>query len=212
MAFFVFTFIAGSMIGLTFEGANGMSVNRVTQQVLADDLVIPVGGVDGFLSADFLRIGDESLYYTSKTSSGTIDGKTCPCFGDGTAGGLTRGAEDPTTGEPTEAANHTGPFPSLKPPRHGASVYNSSSSVVNQAVGFNFAEQMGTSGALGVITLPLTFGKVVAKLIAWDFAFLDGKFVFFKYLILYPISAGFVWTMWTMLSGTALGLFKRPGG
>ena len=87
---------------------------------------------------------------------------------------------------------------------------NTSSSLINNAVGFNIAQQMSTAGAWKtVIASPYTLMKTVVKLVAWDFAFLEGKYVFFKYLILYPISAGFIWTMWAMFSGTAMSILRR---
>ena len=59
MAFFVFTFIAGSIIGLAFEGANGISSTRLTANITATDTTIPVGSVSGFLGSDYLNIRNE---------------------------------------------------------------------------------------------------------------------------------------------------------
>ena len=37
-----------------------------------------------------------------------------------------------------------------------------------------------------------SFLQAVAKMVAWDYAFLEGPYVYVKYLILYPLSAGMV--------------------
>ena len=204
MAFFVFTFIAGSIIGLAFEGANGISSTRLTANITATDTTIPVGSVSGFLGSDYLNIRNETLSYSGRQVSGTVDSKTCPCIT-----GVQRGQDD-YTGESTEAKAHPGPDLTKSPARHGATVMNTSSSLINNAVGFNIAQQMSTAGAWKtVIASPYTLMKTVVKLVAWDFAFLEGKYVFFKYLILYPISAGFIWTMWAMFSGTAMSILRR---
>ena len=202
MAFFVFTFIAGSIIGLAFEGANGISSTRLTSTISSTDTTIPVGSVSGFLSSDYLQIGNETLAYSGKQTSGTLNGKTCPCFT-----GVTRGVDD-YTGASTEAKAHVGPNLSKIPARHGSTVMNTSSSLINNAVGFNIAQQMSTAGAWKtVVTSPFTIMKTVVKLVAWDFAFLEGDFSYFKYILLYPLSAGFVATIIVISANTIRGIF-----
>ena len=211
MAFFVFTFIAGSIIGLAFEGANGISSTRLTATVTSADTAIPVTSVAGFLNSDFVQINNETIKYTSKQTAGSIESFTgsgvfynCPCFTN-----LTRGVDNHAA-ETSEAKAHAGPDNLKVPPRHGSTVMSISTSIVNNAVGFNLAEEMSTAGMFKtVITSPFIIMKTVVKLVAWDFAFLEGKYVFFKFLILYPISAGFIWSMWAMFSGTAMSILRR---
>ena len=212
MAFFVFTFIAGSMIGLSFEGANGIASTRLTTNITKADTAIPVGSVTGFLGSDFLQIGNETIKYTGRQTSGTIESftgsgvfHTCPCFIE-----VIRGVNNHAD-ESTEAKSHKGPGdPAGNRPEHGSTVMSTSTSIVNNAVGFNLAEEMSTAGVFKtVVTSPFIIMKTVVKLVAWDFSFLEGKYVFFKFLILYPISAGFIWSMWAMFSGTAISILRR---
>ena len=217
MAFFMFTFIAGSMISFSMEGGSGVAATTLTdqdnvtggyQKLGAADTTIAVVSVRGFLpGGDRLTIEKESILYTGvENSTAVIDSRVCPCLT-----GVVRGSND-YTGEETTAASHKGPVAAGvgSPPRKGTKVYNRGSSVVNQAIGFNIGE---TSSVLGKFKagfqLPGALVKLVIKLVAWDFAFLEGNYVYFKYLFLYPISAGFVWTVISMGGTMAMSILKR---
>ena len=217
MAFFMFTFICGSMISFAMEGGSGVAATTLTAQNDAspgyqnledDDTTIAVVSVSGFLpGGDRLTIGKESVKYNGVNSSTSlIDGRVCPCLTS-----VTRGYMD-FTGEPTKAEVHQGPTVSTPggPSIKGAKIYNRGSSIVNTAIGFNVADSLSTVGKIKTaVTVPNALIKMVVKLVAWDFAFLEGNFAYFKYIFLYPISAGFVWTMWTMGAGMAMSVFKR---
>jgi len=218
MAFFMFTFIAGSMISFSMEGGSGVAATTIKDQSIvtgyqnltASDDTIAVVSVRGFLpGGDRLTIEKESILYTSVEENFVLDGtgsRYCPCFL-----GVVRGSND-YTGEETTAAGHLGPVAAGvgSPPKKGTKVYNRGSSIVNQAIGFNIGE---TSSVLGKFKagfqLPGALVKLVIKLVAWDFAFLEGNYVYFKYLLLYPISAGFVWTVISMGGTMAMSILKR---
>jgi len=209
MAFFVFTFICGSVIGLAFEGATGIASTRLSDDITELDTTIPVVSVSGFQNSpgdtlDFLTIGKETLTYTGiNNTTDIVDGKTCPCFTT-----VVRG-ESTHEGKDTTSVSHSGPDPDKVPKRYGALVMSPQTSLINNAIGFNVAEQMSTAGKLkAIVTTPFTLMSVAIKLVAWDFAFLEGKYVFLKYILLYPISAGFIWAVWAMFSGTAMSIFK----
>tara|TARA_B100000749_G_scaffold233194_1_gene190298 strand:- start:624 stop:1460 length:837 start_codon:yes stop_codon:yes gene_type:complete len=274
MAFFVFTFICGSMISFTMEGGSGIVTTHLKSTITASQNVIPVNSVTGFLTGgDRITIEDEDIRYNSVQAAGVVtsvdpgaDGKskitpddlatitlainndnvcedgslwlatrtiladscidgpdadilpetgeiayTCPCMilTNSETVPITRGA-DSYDSEETEAKPHAGPDNSKVPPRRGTKVFNRGSSLVNQALGMNIAQSATTAGvAKTFVLLPIALSKTAIKLIAWDFAYLDGNFSYFKYMILYPISAGFMYTI--LITGANLfqGVFRR---
>ena len=264
MAFFVFTFICGSMISFTMEGGSGIVTTHLKSTITASQNVIPVNSVTGFLTGgDRITIEDEDIRYNSVQATGVVtsvdpgaDGKynddplqlgaavnndnvcedgslwlptrtllanscigpvsgeiayTCPCMilTNSETVPITRGA-DSYDSEETEAKPHAGPDNAKVPPRRGTKVFNRGSSLVNQALGMNIAQSATTAGvAKTFVLLPIALSKTAIKLIAWDFAYLDGNFSYFKYMILYPISAGFMYTI--LITGANLfqGVFRR---
>lgn len=262
MAFFVFTFICGSMISFTMEGGSGIVTTHLKDTITASQNVIPVNSVTGFLTGgDRITIEDEDIRYNSVQVAGTFDSVdpgadglydpdivgaginndnvcedgslwlstrvletnaciglvtavieyTCPCMilTNSKTVSILRGA-DSYDGEETEVKPHAGPDNSKVPPRRGTKVFNRGSSLVNQALGMNIAQSATTAGvAKTFVLLPIALSKTAIKLIAWDFAYLDGNFSYFKYMILYPISAGFMYTI--LITGANLfqGVFRR---
>jgi len=190
IAFFVFVFICGSLIGFTSEGQIALATTVLSADVDDESTVIPVSDTTDFLSAHFVIIGSELIQYTAKTD-------TCPapyaaqpeCFT-----GAIRGAGN------TSAQGHNS----------GLRVYNQVTGVVNQIVGFNLTEQMSTSGTFSLaLQLPVAFANAFIKALVWDFSFLQGPYAFFKYIVLYPISGGFIWSIYIMFSNIFVSLFRR---
>jgi len=262
MAFFVFTFICGSMISFTMEGGSGIVTTHLKDTITASQNVIPVNSIVGFLTGgDRITIEDEDIRYNSVQAAGIItsvdpgadglydsstlgaainndnvceDGSiwlasrtlitnacvgavtgeiayTCPCMvlTNSNTVPIMRGA-DSYDSEETEAKPHAGPDNSKVPPRRGTKVFNRGSSLVNQALGMNIAQSATTAGvAKTFVLLPIALSKTAIKLVAWDFAYLEGNFSYFKYMILYPISAGFMYTI--LITGASLfqGVFRR---
>ena len=207
MAFFMFTFICGTIISFSMEGGSGIAGTTVSANVDKTQDVIPVVSVNGFLpGGDRLTLGRETIMYGSVQDSGVYLTYTCPCFKS-----VDRGADD-YTGKATKKQEHLGPVALSPgtPARKGAKVYNRGSSIVNQAIGFNVGEASSTLGKFTTgLKVPGALIKLVIKLVAWDFAFLEGNYVYFKYIFLYPISAGFIWTVISMGGGMAMSILKR---
>ena len=207
MAFFMFTFIAGTIISFSMEGGSGIAGTTLSYAVDAEQTTIPVMSVTGFLpGGDRLTLEKESIMYGSVQPTSTYLTFICPCLKD-----VVRGADD-YTGDDTKASAHSGPGVASPgtPSRKGAKVFNRGSSIVNQAIGFNIGEASSTLGKLTTgLKVPGALIKLVIKLVAWDFAFLEGNYVYFKYMFLYPISAGFVWTVISMGGGMAMSILKR---
>ncbi len=82
-------------------------------------------------------------------------------------------------------------------------------SVMNELIGYN---SISISG-MGFFAIPkmaigfLTHG--LPKTITWDYSFLQGDWVLFKWIMLYPISAGIVWGLTSMFIQTVQGVFSR---
>lgn len=205
MAFFMFTFIAGTIIGFLMEGGSGIVATSTTDLVTSSQDVIPVTSVTGFKSSgDRIVIGNESMTYASLQVSGINDGKTCPCFV-----GVSRGVLG-NDGKKTTATAHAGPGNQNGNATLGARVYNRGSAMVNESLDFNL---IGSDrGFLGTIVGGYEDAKklasMAAKIITWDFAFLEGDFSYFKYILLYPLSAGFVATIIVISANTIRGIFN----
>ena len=68
--------------------------------------------------------------------------------------------------------------------------------MINRVVGFNIIETLANdgfiSGSIKLIASIGTVAKSIAQMVIWDYSFLEGSLVWFKYIVLYPISAGLI--------------------
>lgn len=84
--------------------------------------------------------------------------------------------------------------------------------VMNELTGFTTLE---VSGA-GIWAIPKQiigfFTHGVPKLIMWDYSFLDGTAAIFKWVVLFPISAGVIWGLALLFIPAIQGIFSliRP--
>lgn len=91
----------------------------------------------------------------------------------------------------------------------GGYLGNDQVSVMNELVGYNTVQVSG----IGLFSIPkiaigfLTHG--LPKTITWDYSFLQGDWQLFKWIMLYPISAGVVWGLVSMFIQTVQGVFSR---
>lgn len=204
MAFFMFTFIAGTIIGLLMEGGSGMVATSITSSITAEDNVLPVASITGFKSGgDRLQIGKEAFTYTSLQISGINGTKTCPCLV-----GVDRGVIG-IDGEGTTAAAHDGPGNINGNITHGSMVYNRGSAMVNDSLDFNIISSKGEFQISSAFENAKKLSGMVAKVITWDFSFLEGNFSYFKYIVLYPLSAGFVATLIIVAGNFARGILSK---
>lgn len=148
------------------EGEVGLATTSLTVPLSNSATVINVSGTDGFLDADFVTIDSEDICYTTR--------------GDTSFSGLTRGCRN------TDAEAHS----------VGKRVYNDTTGMINRVVGFNIIETLANDGFIsGSIKLIASIGTVarsIAQMVIWDYSFLEGSLVWFKYIVLYPISAGLI--------------------
>ena len=180
VAAIAFLFVTMSTLSFMLEGEMAFAATSLTNRVAATDATLTVTSTTGFPSADVVQIGNELICYTGTTST--------------TFTGLTRGCRS------TAADSHSS----------GARVYNETAGQVNQVVAFNIGESQGIIGKItGVFGMPLSIGKSFAKMIAWDYSFLEGDLAILKYMMLYPLSAAFVIGMFITVSSGIRGIFTR---
>jgi hypothetical protein len=191
LAFFTFVFVCGNILSFSLEGAQGLAATTLSTAIDDDDTAIPVVSASGFLSSDRIFVDNEIVVYTAHET---------PCVTAPHAGepscftGAVRGSRS------TESASHNS----------GVKVFSRTTGVVNQLVGFNIAETSSTSGILRTIIIaPLALAKAVAKVTTWDYSFLEGDFVWIKYIVLYPLSAGFIWTVVILTQNMFMSIFRR---
>ena len=177
-------FIVGTILSFSVEGEFGVAATSLSTTVGKDSTTIVVADTTGFLTADFIIIGEEHLCYIGKTAT--------------TFTGITRGCQD------SEAEGHA----------LGVSVYNEGSSVVNTLIGFNIAEAMSTAGVIRVpFMLAATIPRTFAKIIMWDYSYLEGTLwtvplVYIKIILFYPLSGAFMISFIIMMVNVFMGVAR----
>lgn len=146
ITFFLFALIGMSILSGVMEGGGGYAVTELSSGITAAAVTIPVDSTDGFLSADYINIGDETILYTGKTANSFT--------------GATRGYLD------TEATAHA----------DNTNVYTTDASAVNSALGFNIAATADSMGWWAAITIPWNFlVKTVPRIAVINYSFLSGE-------------------------------------
>ena len=170
--FFVFIFGAVSVISAIVDGHTGLETTTLTAAITESDTTIFVNNTGPFTDSGVIMIGDETLCYTSKTTN--------------TFAGVTRG-------EDCRLSSRAQAFPIDQ------QVMSEAPGVINTLVGFDITSAFSDGGFIGLAqgiytsakNLP-SFMSAVARMVMWDYSFLDGPFVYIKFLVLYPLSAGMV--------------------
>lgn len=164
-AFMLFYFV-NVIFGAIMEGGGGIAATQLTQDLSAGGVTMNVRNTTGFLQAGYVRMGDELVRYTNKTTTTfTV-----------AAGG--RGWDD------TDAVAHNA----------GAKVYSPESSVINSALGFNVMSTGATTATINIPIFVWSFMfNTVPKLITWDFPHFRTipELQLLRYLFI-TISAGFI--------------------
>ncbi len=180
----VFVFVNMTIISFALEGEAGLAATRLSSDITSTASTMEVITTSGFLSADYVFIGNEIICYTGLTATSFT--------------GLSRGCKSTTADSHATAAK----------------VFNETTGVINQAVGFNLAEAMSTAGFIKTITLaPGALFHAVPKLVMWNYSYLEGDLfefplAYIKYMILWPLSAGFVITFTMMMINVFMGIAR----
>lgn len=123
-------FIGTSFLAAIMQGGGGIVSTILTEDIDADDAVIPVSSTELFNDTDIVRLGNEKILYSSKNA---------------TAFTVYERAYDGTVAEAFEA---------------GRRVYSTEAGVLNDAFGYNLGISIETGGTWGLIMLPINFFRV----------------------------------------------------
>jgi hypothetical protein len=170
--FFVFMFATAGILSAIIDGRTGFETTELTSAITPTSTSLPVKTTAPFDPKGTVMLGEEFFCYTSKTSNAFMD---------------------VTRGEDCRASNEASAYPVDQ------LVMAQSTGVINTLVGFDIASAFSDGGITGFFKGLYTsvkntpkFLTSVAKMLLWDFSYLDGPFVYIKYLVLYPLSAGLV--------------------
>ena len=162
------------------EGQTAFAVTKTTTSISANATTLYVLSTTDFLDMDDIYVESEKVRYTSKTATQFNISQ--------------RGLDG------TEAAAHEA----------GVKVKNETTNIANSLLGYNVATTAATYGSFNaMVGLGWNLLKSIPKMIAWDYRYLDGQMQIIKYLILWPISAGFVFALTMMFVSTAMSIFRR---
>ena len=178
-AFFAFSFVACTFLSGVMEGHAALAATKLTADITAESTTVAVTNTQDFLSLDDVYIENEKVRYTNKNETTFLN--------------VTRGLDS------TDAAPHT----------RGTMVKNEETNIVNNLLGYNVATSTATYGSVkAMVGLGWNLLKSLPKIIAWDYSFLDGQMAMVKYLLLWPISIGFVFSLGMMFITAIQGIFR----
>ena len=180
-SFFAFCFVCGTFLSGIMEGETAYAVTLLTADINATATTIAVVNTADFLDGpDDVYIGAEKVTYTNKDATHFL--------------GISRGIEG------TEATAHGA----------GTKVKNESSNILNNILGYNVATTAASYGTTAAIVgLGWNLINAIPRMIAWNYNYLDGQLALAKYLILWPISTGFVFSLGMVFITTVMSIFRR---
>jgi len=172
-------FICALLSGI-IEGGGGVHATKLDGDHTSAIATLTVDSTRGYLVADYVIVGDETIRYTGITPTSFT--------------GCTRGYDD------TDAKAYL----------DNTMVYSSDANVLNSALGFNIITTGTTMGKVDLMMFGWNFvTKSVPRLIMWDFSFLRyGEMVYLRYLFL-AISVGFVFSMVMIIISALGGVLQR---
>ncbi len=180
---FMLFFIFGQFISGAIEGRSNIASTKLAASLSESEAsLMSVTTTMGFASTDVLQIDQELIGYASKTSTTFV--------------ALSRGLFD------TEAKSHSA----------STRVYNRTTAVINQSLGYNLAESITNAGPFRVITGSFGFfGTAFGRLILWDYSFLQGEvfgfpLVYFQLLGM-ALSFGLIIAVILVVLGAAQNIF-----
>lgn len=149
IAFMLLTYLMMALGVGILAGGGGYAATSLTADIDDNNPTLPVVSTAGFLDGtDYVEIGSEKILYTGTT------------IAPDTFTGCTRGHQD------TVAVAHP----------DGATVYTTSASVVNSALGFNIAATVDSMGLWSIITVPFMFlFKTMPQLLIMPYQLFTGE-------------------------------------
>lgn len=172
-------FVIMTILSSIMEGGGGFATTELNGAIDEDDVTITVDSTTGFLTADWIVIGDEEIAYTGITD---VDFTGC-----------TRGYDG------TDAVAHD----------DDSNVFSPDSGTLNTALGFNVASTGATAGTFAVVTLTWNFlTKALPNLIMWNYAMFTGNLIFLRYFLM-AIGVGMVIYFGVALINAGMGILRR---
>lgn len=175
--FLLTIFLAGQMFSMWMEGNTGLATTPLTAAVTETSTTLPVIDTSGFLSSNFVIMGDEDICYTGVTATSFT--------------GLTRGCNN------TTAAVHAS----------GTLAYDEATGFLNRTLSMQQHDVAADDGLLGTIKGKFSFIGVasswislIPQMVSWNYSYLDGLGVYLK-IFLQVLSAGLVFGLFRMLLG-----------
>ena len=154
----------GILIGI-IAGGGGVATTDLTATVSSNQTYLPVKTTTDFLDEDYVVVGQEKIFYTSKNSTAFLS--------------CTRGYGNTTVSE------HLA----------GARVYTATASAVNNALGFNMVAVQDEWGWAAIIAVPfMFFTRTVPQIIRMSTNLLTGDLAIISW-VFYVMAAGFVITL-----------------
>ncbi len=183
VAAFMLFFLLNVVLDGIMMGTGGIASTRLTAQITATAVTIPVANASGFLGADYAWIGNEKFRYSSHTAT------TFTVWQSGGANG--RGWDD------TTASGHG----------RGSEVYNEAANIGNAILGFNAASATGDLGTFDLVVWGNLFiFQTLPKLITWRFEhFMVSPWLTYIRIVFVFISAGFVFWIVGQIGGGIIG-------
>ena len=164
-------FIGAAMLSAVMEGGNGFASTLTNGAIDDNDIVITVDSTNGFLSADYIILGNETILYTGKNATQFT--------------GCTRGYNG------TTAVSHG----------DNSSCYTADTSAINHALGFNVAATSDSMGWWAVVSIPLKFfTTTLPKIVTLNWSYLQGGLAIIGWFF-FASGAGLIITMALSLMG-----------
>ena len=183
--FFFAMFLISSFFASSMGSGGAIGSTPLANVVSATDTTLPVADTSDFTSSGYVVMEDEIVTYTAKNATNFLN--------------VTRGVIDPETGLATTAAAHM----------TGAYVNTLVVSTSNQFVDMTIVQSNATFGTFNAVTFGSRFFKDLPKEVAWNYPFLDNQGgALLKYFIFYPLSVGFILSVFYSMLSLAMGIFK----
>lgn len=181
IAFWMFIFLGGMLFSGAANGGGGIVTTNLTSTVSENDMTINVVSTTNYLTADYIWIENEQIYYAGKTSTSFT--------------GCIRGENG------TAKATHT--YIATKP----LIVYNEAANIMNSSLNANITAIASNSGWFSIVTVPYAFFKGLPNLFNFTQAWFQGDMAIVAYFFL-ACAVGFVLSIALSMLWVAVGIVK----
>jgi|25_taG_2_1085351.scaffolds.fasta_scaffold02789_3 hypothetical protein len=171
--FLIFVFISLSILSAVIENNVGIASTTLTAQMSRTDTTMSVHRTQGFKPTGSLRIDQEVVCYTGVTAT-TFTGLTRAC----------KGSSTPKDGHSLLDKNGA-----------NRQVFTRQGGIIDDLTKFNeniaFSEGGFTGffkGLFGSVAAVVGLVPALARMAIWDYSYLEGPYVYVKYILFYPLS------------------------